>query len=239
MHVKHVPPRQSSALESDSGDAGSPADSSKALYERVPVFALPQSGLKDVIADSCTSCFDYSNALADLVVGYMAAPLVDGQRMTESEQYVVVRNARGAQLLEPVRKRARLSPLASGGDRRPFVPGIVAQDLEGLLGDAPPRLWAMPRWLGSLLARLLCRIGPSGAEFAKSSIDYHLLRNLVRVRVTEGEARAAVCVPAHVRAIEAAYGALADEQVSRYRQLRAQRPELAQRPAPMRREPSD
>lgn len=231
VHVKHAPP-------GTAGEGGGPADSSRApLYERVPVFALPQAGLKAVIADSCTSCFDYSNALADLVVGYMAAPLEEGARMTESEQYVVVRNERGAALLDLVRARAAFARLASSGDRRPFVPGIVSQDLEGLLGDAAPRLWAMPRWLGQLLARLLCRVGPGGAEFAKSSIDYHLLRNLVRVRVTEGEARAAARIPAHVRAVAAAYGGLVDEEVSRYRALRKRLPELARRPPPMRREP--
>ena len=234
MHVKHVPGPADTAAQ---GVPHAPADSARAaLYERVPVFSLPQSGLKDVIADSCTSCFDYSNALADLVVGYMAAPLRHGERMTESTQYVVVRNARGAALLDGIRPRARFTALSSNGDRRPFVPGIVEQDLEGLLGDSPPQLWAMPRWLGTLLARLLSRLGPSGVEFAKSSIDYHLLRNLVRVRVTEGEVRAAAAIPAHARAVEAAYGTLADELVARYRALRAARPELSRRPPPMRRE---
>jgi 7-hydroxymethyl chlorophyll a reductase len=37
-------------------------------YERVPYFCLPANELNDVIAPSCYSCFDYTNALADLVV---------------------------------------------------------------------------------------------------------------------------------------------------------------------------
>lgn len=36
---------------------------------KVPYFCLPASELTDVIADSCYSCFDYANSLADLVVG--------------------------------------------------------------------------------------------------------------------------------------------------------------------------
>ena len=37
-------------------------------YEQIPYFCLPAKELNDVIAPSCYSCFDYPNALADLVV---------------------------------------------------------------------------------------------------------------------------------------------------------------------------
>ena len=36
-------------------------------FEYVPYFCLPANDLSDVIAPSCYSCFDYTNALADLV----------------------------------------------------------------------------------------------------------------------------------------------------------------------------
>jgi 7-hydroxymethyl chlorophyll a reductase len=39
-------------------------------YEKVPYFCLPAKDLNDVIAPSCYSCFDYPNALADLVVSW-------------------------------------------------------------------------------------------------------------------------------------------------------------------------
>jgi hypothetical protein len=39
-------------------------------YEYVPYFSLPANELTDVIAPSCYACFDYPNALADLVVGW-------------------------------------------------------------------------------------------------------------------------------------------------------------------------
>lgn len=42
-------------------------------YELVPYFCLPAKQLNDVIAPSCYSCFDYPNALADLVVGVFMA----------------------------------------------------------------------------------------------------------------------------------------------------------------------
>lgn len=37
-------------------------------FEYIPYFCLPANDLNDVIAPSCYSCFDYPNALADLVV---------------------------------------------------------------------------------------------------------------------------------------------------------------------------
>lgn len=36
-------------------------------FEYIPYFCLPANDLTDVIAPSCYSCFDYPNALADLV----------------------------------------------------------------------------------------------------------------------------------------------------------------------------
>jgi coenzyme F420-reducing hydrogenase beta subunit len=52
----------------------------KAWFPNLLYFNLwfPYSNLrryiKDVIAPSCYSCFDYVNGLADLVVGYMGVP---------------------------------------------------------------------------------------------------------------------------------------------------------------------
>ena len=43
--------------------------------EKVPYFSLPAKKLSNVIAPSYYSCFDYTNALADLTVGYMGAVL--------------------------------------------------------------------------------------------------------------------------------------------------------------------
>jgi hypothetical protein len=38
------------------------------------------------------------------------------------------------------------------------------------LGRAPKPL---PRWAGELLAKLLLRLGPTGLEFGRYSIEYH------------------------------------------------------------------
>jgi len=45
-------------------------------FEYVPYFCLPANQLNDVIAPSCYSCFDYPNALADLVVRVAWPPVV-------------------------------------------------------------------------------------------------------------------------------------------------------------------
>lgn len=47
-------------------------------FEKIPYFSLPANDLTEVIAPSCYSCFDYPNALADLVVGYMGVPYEGG-----------------------------------------------------------------------------------------------------------------------------------------------------------------
>jgi Coenzyme F420 hydrogenase/dehydrogenase, beta subunit C terminus len=59
-------------------------------FEKIPYFSLPANDLNDVIAPSCYSCFDYTNAGADLVVGYMAVPW-QNRDMTAHMQHVTVR----------------------------------------------------------------------------------------------------------------------------------------------------
>lgn len=51
-------------------------------FEYVPYFSLPANDLTEVIAPSCYSCFDYPNALADLVrkhrqPGWCSVPAAD------------------------------------------------------------------------------------------------------------------------------------------------------------------
>lgn len=53
-----------------------------------------------MIADSCYSCFDYPNALADLVIGYMGVPW-QNVNMTEHQQVVTVRTPPLLQLQPP------------------------------------------------------------------------------------------------------------------------------------------
>ena len=66
--------------------AGEQTDS----YEKVPYFCLPGIVAEEAIAPSCLTCFDYTNGLADLVVGYMGAPLDDNGEMTTQWQQVKI-----------------------------------------------------------------------------------------------------------------------------------------------------
>ncbi|KAJ8609488.1 hypothetical protein CTAYLR_005441 [Chrysophaeum taylorii] len=186
-------------------------------YERVPVFSLPSEQLKDVIAVSCYSCFDYVNSLADLVVGYMAAP-DEGVQMTQHSQYYVVRNDRGRRLLELIADDLEVNELSranDGASRIGFAKQVTEQDLETLFLGAKPKIWALPDWVARLAAKLLSLTGPSGLEFAKNSIDYHQLRNAIHLRVTTPQS--AGIIPEHARRIEALhYPGFTDTLVKRY-----------------------
>ena len=56
----------------------------------IPFLSLPISDLpRDFFPLTCRTCVDYTNVLADITVGYMAG---------EGDQWVIVRNARGAEM---------------------------------------------------------------------------------------------------------------------------------------------
>ncbi|KAG2432268.1 hypothetical protein HXX76_009186 [Chlamydomonas incerta] len=170
-------------------------------FEYVPYFCLPANDLNDVIAPSCYSCFDYTNALADMVVGYMGVPYLN-KDMTSHPQYVVVRNDRGNELLDSVRHRLQITPTISTGDRRSVVMQTVASDDEAKLGQLRD---PAPRWLGNILAWLLTLIGPKGLEFGKYSIDYHYIRNYLYVNRKWGPKRAEQHIPSFARKIVEQY----------------------------------
>nr|CAD1820940.1 unnamed protein product [Ananas comosus var. bracteatus] len=128
--------------------------------EEVPYFCLPARELVDVIAPSCYSCFDYTNALADLVVGYMGVPKYSGLAMTEHPQYITVRNERGREMLSLVENLLEITPTVSNGNRRPFVMETVKADDAAKLGKGPSQ--PAPRFIGNIIAFLLNLIGPKG-----------------------------------------------------------------------------
>ncbi len=133
--------------------------------ETVPFFGLDTPRLKDVFAPSCLSCFDYVNAGADLVVGYMGAPF--------GWQWIVVRNDRGERLLSLVEELLTTRQVQSSGDRRQAVQqGIEAYD----------RALRLPLWLAELVGWFVQRFGPTGLEYARFSIDSHFTRNALWLR---------------------------------------------------------
>ncbi|KVH91056.1 Coenzyme F420 hydrogenase/dehydrogenase beta subunit, C-terminal [Cynara cardunculus var. scolymus] len=171
--------------------------------EEVPYFSLPANDLVDVIAPSCYSCFDYTNALADLVVGYMGVPKYSGISMTQHPQYVTVRNERGREMLNLVKNLLEITPTTTGGERRPFVMETVKADDNAKLGKGPAQ--PAPKFIGNIIAFILNLIGPKGLEFARYSLDYHTIRNYLYVNRTWGKERADKHMPSYAKKLVAMY----------------------------------
>ena len=133
--------------------------------ETVPFFGLDTPKLKDVFAPSCLSCFDYTNAGADLVVGYMGANF--------GRQWLTVRNPLGQQLLDLVEPELDIAPVTSRGQRQAAVQqGIEAYD----------KAVKLPIWLANVIGFFVERFGPQGLEYGRFSIDSHFTRNYLYVR---------------------------------------------------------
>jgi 3,8-divinyl protochlorophyllide a 8-vinyl-reductase (ferredoxin) len=128
--------------------------------ELVPFFGLKTNQLKDVFAPSCMSCFDYVNSLADLVVGYMGAPL--------GWQWLVVRNPRGQEMLDLVQELIATQPVMSQGNRKAAVQQSIPAYDKGV---------TLPMWAAKLMGVVIEKIGPKGLEYARFSIDSHFTRN--------------------------------------------------------------
>uniref|UniRef100_A0A7S0NYQ9 Coenzyme F420 hydrogenase/dehydrogenase beta subunit C-terminal domain-containing protein n=1 Tax=Calcidiscus leptoporus TaxID=127549 RepID=A0A7S0NYQ9_9EUKA len=199
-----------------SAEGGDDDEVVKAAY-----MTLPPSLAVPSIADSCFHCFDYTNGLADLVVGYMGAPFdAAADEMTSAALMVTVRNGRGRQMLQRAIARQRVEVLQDGGhgggalpssgDRRELTLQTVSRDtmVRSLLeeGFVAAEVGAPP-WLGELLASLVRLALPQGLEFGKYSIDYHYLRNQLVARRRMGEARAARHIPTYAKAIMRPYEA--------------------------------
>jgi coenzyme F420 hydrogenase subunit beta len=70
--------------------------------QTIPFLQLPLSDLSpDFFPLTCRTCVDYTNTLADITVGYMGGT---------GEQWVIVRNDRGARALEASAQRSNFQP---------------------------------------------------------------------------------------------------------------------------------
>lgn len=175
-------------------------------YITKPYFTLPGVIAKESIAPSCLACFDYTNALADVVVGYMAAPLEPNARMDESFQTMTIRNARGAQMVETAVQACNLQlhePATGTGSHEQLASATVQSDtiIQDLLMKKTVPTEGMPMWLGECMANVITWIGPKGVNFARYSIDYHVLRNYLYILYTWGEERCKISMPKYARDI--------------------------------------
>ena len=132
---------------------------------RVPFLQLPLSKLpNDFFPLTCRTCVDYTNVLADITVGYMGG---------QGEQWLLVRNERGEELLRLLGDEVKLSEPGSAGKRAGAVKGFLA-NVQRAAGGLPLR--RMPNWLRPIVGWLMPRVGPRGLEFARARVEMKALK---------------------------------------------------------------
>jgi coenzyme F420 hydrogenase subunit beta len=160
----------------------------------IPFLQLPISKLPaDFFPLTCRTCVDYTNVLADLTVGYMGG---------EGEQWLLVRNARGEELLATLGDELRTAVPGSAGKRQGPVRGFLA-NVERAAGGLPLR--RMPGWLRPLVGWLMPRIGPRGLEFARARVEMKAVETVVHLR-RQAPRRLKSMVPPHVWDLVRPYG---------------------------------
>ncbi|MFK7745724.1 MAG: Coenzyme F420 hydrogenase/dehydrogenase, beta subunit C-terminal domain [Roseobacter sp.] len=152
----------------------------------IPFLSLPISDLpRDFFPLTCRTCVDYTNSLADLTVGYMGG---------QGEQWLLVRNARGAEMLEGLGDRIVLSTPGSAGKRASAVKGFIANTARAA-GGLPLR--RMPNWVRPIVSWLQPRIGPRGLEFARTRVEMKAAETILHLR-REAPAKMKNMIPDHV-----------------------------------------
>lgn len=160
----------------------------------IPFLQLPISQLPpDFFPLTCRSCVDYTNVLADITVGYMGG---------QGEQWLLVRNERGEELLQLLGDEVRVEAPGSKGKRAGAVKGFLA-NVERAAGGLPLR--RMPDWVRPVVGWLMPRIGPRGLEFARTRVEMKACETVVHLR-REEPASVKNMVPAHVWTLVEPYG---------------------------------
>jgi len=164
----------------------------------IPFLKLPISQLPaDFFPLTCRTCVDYTNSLADITVGYMGG---------EGEQWLIVRNPRGEELLGLIESEVHLAEPGSAGKRAGAVKGFLA-NTRLAAGGLPLR--QMPNWLRPLVGWLMPRIGPRGLEFARARVEMKAVETILHLRRAH-PARMKRMIPAHIWALVAPYGLAPD-----------------------------
>ena len=160
----------------------------------IPFLQLPLSNLPgDFFPLTCRTCVDYTNVLADITVGYMGG---------EGQQWLLVRNPRGEELLALLGDEVQTSEPGSAGKRRGAVRGFLANTARAA-GGLPLR--KMPNWMRPIVGWLMPRIGPRGLEFARARVEMKAVETILHLR-REHPRKLRNMVPAHVWALVAPYG---------------------------------
>jgi coenzyme F420 hydrogenase subunit beta len=160
----------------------------------IPFLKLPLADLPaDFFPVTCRTCVADTNRLADITVGYMAG---------EGEQWLIVRNARGQEMLDGLGDEVTLAAPGSRGKRASSVKGFV-ENTKLAAGGLPLR--RMPNWLRGVMAFLMPRIGPRGLEFARTRLEMKAAETILHLR-REEPAKIKNMVPDHVWNLAKPYG---------------------------------
>ena len=165
----------------------------------IPFLMLPLSDLRpDFFPLTCRTCVDYTNTLADLTVGYMGGT---------GEQWLVVRNERGAELVALLGDEVKLEAPADSGKREGPVKGFMA-NTERAAGGLPLR--RMPKWVRPIVGALMPIVGPKGLEFGRARVEMKAIETILHLR-RERPAMIKNMVPDHVWALVARYGLVPED----------------------------
>ncbi len=165
----------------------------------IPFLQLPISDLPpDFFPLTCRTCVDYTNVLADITVGYMGG---------EGDQWLLVRNERGEELLGVLGDDVVLSEPRSKGKRASAVKGFV-ENTKLAAGGLPLR--RMPDWLRPIVSWIQPRFGPRGLEFARARVEMKAAETVLHLRREEPR-RMKHMVPDHVWDLAGPYGLTPEE----------------------------
>ena len=162
--------------------------------KEIPFLQLPISKLPpDFFPVTCRTCVDYTNVLADITVGYMGG---------EGQQWLIVRNARGEELLALLGDEVALSAPGGSGKRASAVKGFAA-NVALAAGGLPVN--RMPDWLRPIVSFMQTRFGPKGLEFARTRVEMKAVETVLHLRRAHPK-RMKNMVPAHIWPLLAPYG---------------------------------
>ncbi len=160
----------------------------------IPFLQLPLSTLpNDFFPLTCRTCVDYTNVLSDITVGYMGG---------QGEQWLIVRNERGEELLNLLGDEVQTSMPGTAGKRHSAVVGFM-KNVERAAGGLPLR--KMPNWLRPIVGWLMPKVGPRGLEFARTRVEMKAIETVLHLR-REQPAKMASMVPQHIWPLVEPYG---------------------------------
>ena len=167
--------------------------------KEIPFLKLPLSDLApDFFPLTCRTCVDYTNSLADITVGYMGGT---------GEQWLIVRNDRGQELLDRLGDEVRLEAPDDKGKRAGAVKGFK-ENTARAAGGLPLR--KMPNWVRPIVAWLMPKIGPRGLEFARARVEMKAVETVLHLR-REQPKKMKWMIPAHVWTLAKPYDLTPDK----------------------------